>query len=167
MLQFSLEPTIKLYEALKRKGPRIAEVLRVKMDALLFQLGSKIVTTKLRGQSLRWRSGTLARSVHVVPAQFQGAKLVGKVVAGDGPAFYGKFFEDQEHGGTGGVPHSWKIMATKARALRFMVDGKKRFAKSVVHPPLAEKAFMGPSENEFRSRYQKELQAAIDAELET
>ena len=165
MLDIKITNKTEFQENLRTSVPRVLQVLRVKLNALLFLLQSKTVTEKLSGQMLKRRTGNLARSVRVSPAEIDGTRISGAVLAGGSTAFYGKFYEDVAAGGTGGVPHSWTIMATKARALAFMMDGKKVFAKSVMHPPLATRPFASSTLTEMSEQIRAELQAAADGEL--
>jgi hypothetical protein len=155
-----------LVEALKRKPAAILSVLSSKLNVLLFQLQTAIVANKLSGQMLRRRTGVLAGSVRVVPAAVEGSQITGAVQAGGGPSFYASFYELEEAGGTGGVPHSWPIMAVRARALSFMLDGKRVFTKRVTHPPLAARPFMTSTLTEQAAKINIELQVALDMEIE-
>lgn len=155
----------RLVESLREKGPAIIRVLMSKLNELMIQLQSYIVAQKLSGQSLRRQSGRLAGSIRYIPAVLEGTVIVGAVEGAGGPAWYGKLYEDPEAGGTGGVSHSWQITATKARALSFVVDGRRVFARSVIHPPLAARPFMTPSLDENAGNIEAQLRAALDAEL--
>jgi hypothetical protein len=66
---------------------------------------------------------------------------------------------------TGGT-RAHTIFATKARALRFVTEGKTIFAKSVMHPGTAMRPFLRPSVEENAGSIRDRLQAAIDAELQ-
>ena len=166
MLKITLTGGPQFVEKLKAKGPTIAEVLRSKLNAALFQLSSYIVSQKLSGQMLKHRSGRLAGSIRVIPASFEGANIVGGVAGGGGPAEYGKYYEEQSAGGTGGVPHSWQIIASKARVLSFIGgDGSRVFVRRVMHPPIAMRPFLSSSLTEKAEEIKADLQAALDAEV--
>jgi hypothetical protein len=65
MLRITLDPGSKerLLEAFRRKGPRIAEVLRGRLTSLMYMLAAFVVQRKLSGQVLHRRTGILAGSV--------------------------------------------------------------------------------------------------------
>lgn len=159
ILKFSLAGGQELVRTLRAKPLRVYQVLSTKMNALLYQLSSYIASQKLSGQVLKRQSGILAASIRVIPATSQGGRIRGFVEGGGSSAFYGNFHEY-------GVNKSWAIIATKQRALRFMVDGKVTFAKSVVHGPLAARPFMSPSLAENQESIREQLQAALDAEIQ-
>jgi len=52
-------------------------------------------------------------------------------------------------------------MSVKSRALAFMNHGQQVFAKSVVHPPAKQRAFMGPSVEDFLPTIREQLDRAI------
>lgn len=164
-LEIKLTGGPELIDALEHKGPRIVQVLMSKVNALLFQLQSYIVGQKLSGQMLQRRSGKLAGSIRAVPAILDGANIVGSVEGAGGPAFYGKFFEVESAGGTGGTK-AHPIFAVKARALRFIWHGNVHFAKSVQHPGFAARPFMTTSLMENAEKIRTELQAALDKEVQ-
>ncbi len=155
----------RLVEALKAKGPAIISVLMSKVNQLMLQLSGYIVSQKLQGQVLHHRTGVLAGSIRTIPATLEGTSIVGAVEGGGGGAWYGALYEDVSAGGTGGVSHSWTITATKARALSFLVDGKRLYRRSVTHPALSARPYMTPSLEENAGEIEAQLRAALDAEL--
>lgn len=155
----------RLVEGLRTKGPTIVQVLMSKLNELMIQLQSYIVAQKLSGQKLVRRSGKLAGSIRYIPAVLEGTTIKGAVEGAGGPAWYGKLFEDEDAGGTGGVPHPWQITATKARALSFMVSGKRVYAVRVTHPPMAARPFMSPALEENAVDIETQLRVALDEEL--
>jgi hypothetical protein len=148
----------KLIASLKAKAPQLIQVLTSKLTALMAQLQRYIVTQKLSGQVLKRRTGILAGSVTLIPIKVQGNRILGGIDAAAGPAFYGNV---HEYGGEKEYP----ITAVKARALAFMVDGKKVFAKSVRHPALMARPFMSTSLAEQSAAIQEQLQAALISEV--
>lgn len=44
-----------------------------------------------------------------------------------------------------GVPHPFVITAKAGGMLHFVIDGKDIFAKSVTHPPIAPRPYLGPA----------------------
>lgn len=142
-------------EALQTKGPQIIQVLRTKLTALLFQLQSYVVSQKLSGQILNRRTGILSGSIRANPATLEGTIISGNVQGAGGPAFYGAV---HELGGS----KEYSIVPVKARALSFIRDGQRVFAKRVMHPPLRQRAFMGPSLDENAAKIKSELNAALN-----
>lgn len=155
----------RLVESLRAKGPNIVRILMTKVNSLMIQLQSYIVAEKLSGQYLKRRTGKLAGSIRFIPATLEGTKIIGAVEGAGSASWYGKLYEYETAGGTGGVPHSWEIVATNARALNFVMSGRDVFVKSVTHPGLALRPFMTDSLNENADRIAGELQAAIDEEI--
>ena len=144
----------KLGEALKAKSPRVVQMLSVALNKLLFQLETKI-RVKLSGEVLKVRTGVLRSSVHAIPAELKGpTSIVGIVESSSGPSFYGKI---HEHGGV----RPYEIFAVNQRALSFLKDGRRVFAQSVQHPPLAARPFMSTALAEEETRIREELNAAI------
>jgi hypothetical protein len=99
-----------------------------------------------------------AGSVRVVPAHVVGATIQGGVKVGGSVALYAKFFEEPGVGGT----RAHTIIATKARALKFMMHGREVYAKSVFSPGLMARPFLRPSLEENAGSIRDRLQAAID-----
>jgi hypothetical protein len=157
-ISFIGESDSRLLESLKAKGPRIIEVLMTKVNALMFALQAYVVGQKLSGQVLHHRTGVLSGSIRAIPAALEGTSIIGAVEGAGGPAFYGAI---HEYGGTGAYP----IVAVRARALAFLMDGKKVFAKSVMHPAAQIRAFMAPSLEENAADIEAQLRAALDEEL--
>jgi hypothetical protein len=155
MLKISWKANESAIAAMRSKGPRIVSVLMSKVNLLMLQLGSFVQTQKLTGQVLGVRSGKLRASIHALPTRISGTKIIGEVQQDPTVAMYGSLHEH-------GVPHPWEIIATKQRFLRFLTDGKMRFAKSVSHPALPKRSFMQSSEDENRTRIFAELQKAVN-----
>jgi hypothetical protein len=100
-------------------------------------------------------SGKLAGSVHADPTVYDGEFLRAYVYAAGGPAWYGKV---HEYGGQS----AYVILPVTKKALRFLVGGKEVFAKSVLHPPLPQRAFMSPSLEENQDEMVQSLQETIN-----
>jgi hypothetical protein len=165
MLKISLDggSRERVLSAFRRKGPRIAEVLRGKLTSLMYMLSAYVVQRKLSGQVLHRRTGILAGSVHAVPAVFEGLKIVAGVEAGaSGPAaLYAAAHE------LGGIK-AYDIIATRARALAWMNSGgHKIFAKRVLHPAMTARPFLSTSLDENANDIRAQLQSALDEELDT
>jgi hypothetical protein len=148
----------KLVDALKRRPLEIVNAIEGRLNAILYQLAAYVVKEKLSGQMLKRRTGILAGSVRVEPARIVGTQIIGKVVAGEGTAFYGRYLE------SGSQAH--QIFAVKSRALKFVTNGKEVYAKSVMHPGTMAAPFMRSSLQENEASIREQLQAAIDAELQ-
>lgn len=156
MLNISFEGTDqRVIQALEQKGPRLVEVLMGKLTELMLQLKTYIVEQKLSGQVLSRRSGVLSGSIRAIPATLEGTKIVGAVEGGGGPAFYAAV---HEYGGSA----PYQIIATRARALAFVMGGKQVFANSVTHPPAIARPFMSTSLAENAATIEAELRAAVD-----
>jgi hypothetical protein len=121
------------------------------LQAITEMLAGKIVSGKLSGQVLHRRTGVLSASVHAEPVSDDGSTIRGSVVSSQGPAAYGKIHEY----GTSG--RGWEIRATKSRVLAFQMSTKQVFAKSVFHPALPARSFMGSSLEESRDQIIQEL----------
>lgn len=149
----------KLVAALRSKPEQIVNALAGRLNAVLMQLASYIVRRKLSGQMLKRRTGVLAGSVHAEPAEIVGTQIIGKVMAAEGPAFYGTILE------SGSRAH--QILSVKSRALAFMTDGRRRFAARVTHPGTAARPFMRLSLDENAAEIREQLQQTLDEELRT
>jgi len=167
MLGMTIPEARAIVERLRGKSPAVAAAVMNRLNALLVEFQKYVVNEKLSGQLLHRRSGALARSVVVIPAEIKGTEITGGVTAGAAPAFYAKFFELPEVGGAAPVKGGgmWAVNAVKKRALAFMVGGEKVFAKYVFHPPLAARPFLSQSAEESLPMIREQLQAAIDEEL--
>jgi len=157
MLNISISNS-EAFAALEAKAERLAEVLRTKLDLVDIQLQSHIVQDKLSGQVLKHRTGTLANSIRVIPAQQEGNAIVGKVEGAGGPAWYGRLHEF-------GTDTPFTIVANKAKALAFIVGDKQVFAKRVTHPPFKERSFMRTSAAEMAPQMREKLNAAVGEAL--
>lgn len=158
MIRIEFKGDVEFIERIRSKGPRLVQVLTVKLNQLMAQLSNYIVSQKLSGQVLNRRTGILAGSVHPVLASQAGTDLVAAVESSAPPATYGRV---HEYGGTRAYP----IVATKARALAFLMDGKKVFARSVTHPPAKERSFMRSSLLDMKAEIESELLESLDEGL--
>lgn len=160
ILEFKLTGSERLTEMLRSAPQRLTEILSVKLRALMFLLAGKIQAEKLTGQVLKVRTGILRGSVHADPVRTEGPIIIGTVGAANPPATYGALHET-------GVPHSWAIHATRARALSFLVASQaKAIARVTVrHPALPARPFMEPSLAENAETIRAALQAAVDTEI--
>jgi hypothetical protein len=143
-----------------RWGGAIVEQSRVKIDALMPQLATKIIIKRLSGTPLARRSGVLARSVVPIPARYASTtRIVSGVESSSGPAFYGVAQE------RGVAPHL--IMASGARALSFIAHGQRVYARSVMHPGLSRAVgWWSSMEAESEDWIRAELQDALNQAME-
>ncbi|MGD1210932.1 MAG: hypothetical protein ABR973_06195 [Candidatus Acidiferrales bacterium] len=155
MLTIKFLSSARNIELMRAKGPKIVQVLFSKVSMLTQMLASYVQQNKLSGQSLTPRSGNLRASVHAVPTEMQGTKIVGAVEAAGGTAFYGKFFEE---GGKG----AFRIAAKNKRSLMWEAGGSKHFAFAVIHPKIRQLPFMQPSLDENEANIRAELNAAVN-----
>jgi hypothetical protein len=56
-----------------------------------------------------------------------------------------------------GVPHPFVINARPGGMLHFMIDGEDVFAKSVTHPPISPRPYMGPAFDRVLPQYEDAL----------
>lgn len=137
---------------------RLEEAIRAQVDIENRELASVVVNEKLTGAILQRRSGNLADSVEVVPAENDGSRITGYVQAGGSSAIYAKF---QERGTT-----SWyDIFPVNKKSLAFEIQGKFVFARKVHHPPIEERSFLRSTEEEMRPEMLDRLRSAIDEAL--
>jgi hypothetical protein len=153
-IRFELKGDYDLILRLRSLPGRMMAVLRVKLDALTNKVAD-IMTEKLSGQILHRRTGVLATSVHATPTTIEGTTAIrGGIEAAGGPAAYGKVHEF-------GAPSAWTIINTKARALSFMLDGKRTYAQRVTHPAMMARPFMKPTALELQETLNASLARAI------
>lgn len=126
------------------------------VTAILLLLEGHIKNNKLSGQVLHVRSGDLRRSVHAVLPVTQTARGVMGRVAQSGDVKYGAIHE------FGGVTSPHDIVATKAKALAFMMGGKQVFFKKVHHPgsKIPERSYMRSGLADLRDVIVDRLQRA-------
>jgi hypothetical protein len=84
-----------------------------------------------------------------------GTTIRGAAESSAGSGFYGRIHEY----GTGG--RGWEIRSVGRRALAFQMSTKQVFARSVFHPALPARSFMGSSLEENRDKTIQELGRAV------
>jgi hypothetical protein len=141
-------------EHLNSTAALLEEAIRVRIDEQNAELQSVIVSEKLAGEILQRRTGNLADTVHVVPAQNDGSVITGYVEAGGSSAIYAQF---QEYGTT----RWYDIFPVNKQSLAFQIAGKLIFAKKVHHPPILERSFMRSTQTERQPEMTANLQAAV------
>jgi phage gpG-like protein len=124
---------------------RLRDGLARAVTRLGLELQKKVQNEKLTGQVLKVRTGSLRSSINTEISQ-----TADRVAASVGTNI--RYARPHEYG----VDHLW-VIAAKGRALRFEINGRVIFRKSVRHPPLPERSFL-------RSAL-REMQPAIEAGL--
>lgn len=143
-------------------GALLAE-LTPKMNGWLVELQRKILAS-LEGAPLKSRSGNLASSVNVVPAEGSERAVKGSVVSsaenqaalshGPNPYPYGFV---HEFGGN----HPFQIRPVEKRALAFDWNGKHVITMLVNRQPLPVRAWFYPAAGELRPQIVEDVNAAI------
>ena len=151
---FTLGSNVTMLARLRMKEAELYAALSDRINRLSLQLQQKIQNDKLSGQVLNQRSGTLKRSIEMIPsfANTSAGTVMGGVRGAGGPAFYGRFHEF-------GTDRSYTIVPVTKQALRFYVNGKVVFAARVQHPPIKERSFMRSAASEM----EPEIISAIEA----
>lgn len=158
MIKLSFVATEQNIARMKAYGPKIVQVLFTRMNFWITAMGAK-VTEKLSGPVLKAQAGVLRGSVQVEPAHSEGKSIIATVGAAAPPAQYGIFHEY-------GTSRFYEITASKARFLKFAMNGKDTFRKSVIHPPIKERSFARSTENEMRDSIIADLRASVDKVVE-
>lgn len=132
---------------LELRAAAIMTALADKVSLLMLKLQAHIVTQHLSGRppGLNQISGRLVGSINAIPAQINGEEISGSVEGGGGLVYA----HIHEYGGV--------ILPKTAKALRFQIDGKTIFAKSVTMP---ERSYMRSSLVEMRDEIVASLQQA-------
>jgi hypothetical protein len=153
MLRINFVASEATIEAFRKKGGLIVRVLHGKISLLMRQLGAQVVQ-RVSGKMLGVRSGRLRASITINPTVISGTRISGSVSAGGEPlAPYALFVE------RGSRVH--QVLASRQNFLRFIADGKVRFAKAVTIPAIASKPFMALTQEENKQRIFTELEQAI------
>lgn len=126
MLQLSLDGQNELIDRFSAMPEQLRAAMARKADALAQSLYSTVVDDKLSGGVLNIVSGGLRNSIRSQVVQ-QGDEVSASVFT-DGSAAYAAI---QEYGGK---TAAHDILPDKARALAFLFDGKRAFARIVHHP---------------------------------
>jgi len=154
-LDFSSEKLDALRERLNERQSQLIAALTVKTSAIPFQLQAKI-QEKLSGEILKPQTGALRASVNVEGPAVEAGIIRGSVgIAQGGPTSGYTRIHTLGHSG------AYEIIATKRKALAFMLDGKKTFAKRVSHPAIPARPFVHPTLDENREQIIQELGQAV------
>jgi len=156
VISFAVEREDQVLAFYQRKQQEMLAALLEQMDVEHAALGRYIQTEKLSGQVLHRVTGKLADSVRLVPASQQGTVIEGGVAAAGGAAWYGRLHEY-------GTSRSYPILPVNKQALAFAIGGKQVIVKSVLHPPIQQRAFMAPALEENRAAIVAALQSAVDS----
>jgi hypothetical protein len=143
-----------LRERLQEKQSQSIDALTVKTSAILFQLQAKI-QAKLSGEVLKVKTGALRSSVSVSGPVVEGGTIRGSVGIPEGPTSGYARIHTLGHSG------AYEIIATKRRALAFMLDGKKTFAKRVSHPSIPATPFVHPALEESREEIIRQMAETV------
>jgi phage gpG-like protein len=125
--------------ALDRIPPAVSRAVEAKVRALTLNLQSHVVRDKLQGQVLNHRSGALSRSIQQ-DVNRSGSATIGRVFS-SGDVKYAGIHE------FGGQTPPHEILPNKAKALSFLMEGKRIFAQRVQHPgsKMPERSFLRSS----------------------
>ena len=160
-LDFSSSKLDALREHLTKKASQIHQALFVRVSAIMAQLQTKIITTKLSGQVLKKQTGLLQSSVRLLPTTSDGSTITGSVAV-TGPR------RDVAMIHTMGMNRAFEVMAVKRKALAWAgADGKMVFARRVMHPPIPAKPFMWPTLEESKDEIIAELGRTVADVLKT
>lgn len=137
---------------------RIVDALLTRVD-LLTQVLVERIQSNLDGMVLQRRTGRLYESVVRTEPSYDGANIDGgTVTAATGEASYGEIFE------TGGLGE-YSIVPVNAKVLAFMLEGKKRFAMIVHHPPAPELPWFSPEVEWAKRAMVSQLNQAVKEAL--
>jgi hypothetical protein len=147
--------------AIGEKKSQLEAALTTRVNALLFQLQTKIVA-KIGQVGLKRQTGHLVGSVRTWPATIQGDGIVGSVGIPEGPTHDYATIHELGHAG------SYRITATARKALAWQLSTKAKgmaFAKFTTHPPIPARGFVSSVREENREDIIAQLQATVDEVL--
>ena len=141
-------------EYLEAKKLLSREIIAERIDIVNSMMKDRVLAN-LSGEVLKDVSGRLKGTVRQFPTRFLGGNIVtGQVTAGGPEAPYGIYFEE---GGT----HAFEIIPVARRALMFMMEGEKIFAKLVHHPPIPHLPWFGSAVDWASGEMTVQLNAAM------
>lgn len=149
------DENMEVWAAVNTRSQRLQQALIDKLNDLDTRLMERIQMEKLMGQVLHYRSGTLFRSVQVVPAEATASGVMGGVESSGGPAFYGKVHEE-------GRSPAWVVPAFDKKVLHFLVNGEWIFRKQA----LVGRHTGGMPQRSFMQSAQKEMEPTFIAEIQ-
>jgi hypothetical protein len=133
----------------KRIVDTMPQMLGQTMNIQMIRLADYVRASKLSGNPLHRRSGTLSRAVHG-SSKVDGTTVIGSVGVTGVP--YAVIWEK-----TGSKAHD--VFPVEKKALHFVINGKDIFAMKVHIPAQAPRPFLKPSLDEKRA----DIVAAIRA----
>jgi phage gpG-like protein len=135
---------------------RVKDGLARAVARLGLELQRKVQAEKLTGQVLKVRTGSLRSSINT-----QFVEGVDQIAASVGTNIrYARLHEYD-------VGHPWLIAAKSAKALRFEIGGRVIFRRSVRHPPLPERSFLGSALREMQPTIEAGLREAVAQAIRT
>ncbi len=134
---------------------QVRDALYKRVQILRLRLEGKIKSEKLSGQVLHVRTGRLRASIFSEATQTD-TSVTGRA-ASSGDVKYGAIHE------FGGKTPPHEIVATKAQALSFVMNGKQTFFKSVHHPGsvMPERSFMRSALSDMKDEIIDSLNAGV------
>jgi hypothetical protein len=157
-LDFEVKNADALRIKLKGKQSRLRQVLSWQVDKMLVIVHRTIVE-RLTNRDLKVKTGILRSAFGIEFSRWDGDTLHAAVSHMGGPSkLYGVIHEV-------GAPSMWEIIATKKRALSFMMDGRHVMVHSITHPPLLAKHFVSGTADQFREEFRFRMQTAVDIAL--
>lgn len=154
MITISVENDQEVILRLRRLPENVRKSLLKKVTSLTLKLERR-VKEKLSGQVLNVRTGALRRSIFSRVTETR-TEIVGRV-ASSGDVKYAGIHE------FGGVTSPHTIEAKRGQALRFMLNGKEMFRRSVNHPgsKMPKRSFLRTSLAEMRPEIVTGLRDAV------
>lgn len=133
----------------------VREMLNRKVHELVLRLKTRIQRDKLSGQVLNVVTGALRRSIQS-EVHRDTHSVIGEVFS-SGDVKYARIHE------FGGKTRPHDIFPSKAKALSFMMGGRRVFAKVVHHPgsKMPERSFMRTSLAEMAPTITREMKEAV------
>lgn len=131
----------------------LGDIIANRIDVVDAMMADR-VRANLTGQVLKARSGKLLSTVDWTAATKVGDAVVGDVHAGGDEAPYGIYFEK---GGTG----PYDIVPTAAKALSFIMNGQRIFARIVHHPAIPLLPWFEPATQGAEGELKAELETAF------
>jgi hypothetical protein len=148
--------------ALGNKKSQLQEALSVRVNALLFQLQTKLSVKIKQVMNRGYATGKLASSVNVQPATIQGDTIEGSTGIPHGPTYdYGAAHE-LGHAG------AYRITATARKALAWQMSTKAKgmaYARFVTHPAIPALHFVSSTAEENREDVLRQLQETVNEVL--
>lgn len=161
MITYQVVGAERVIQALTEAPEKASAAAKVALVKWSTGLAGYIKASKLSGNPLHRRSGALSASVHPYTAETANSETGGARAGANIP-----YAAIHEFGGT--IP-AHQVVATRARALCFTVDGVRRFAKSVQIPAvhMPERSYMRSSFDEKAPQGIDMVRAAVKSAIAT